>query len=74
MARRLADIVIGLNAVVIAVTAGEPRVLTVRRVTHSLGRDHGRSSAGDAIEALPYGPFDPAGHRTLELGLRAWVG
>ena len=23
--------------------------------------------------ALPFGPLDPAGHRTLELGLRAWV-
>ena len=70
MAPRLTDIVIGLNAVVIAVTAGEPRVLTVRRITHSLGR----ATANEAIEALPFGPFDPAGHRTLELGLRAWVG
>ena len=73
--RRLSDIVIGLNAVVIAVTAGEPRVLTVRRVTHSLGRERKRKSTGtEAIEALPFGPFDPEGHRTLELGLRTWVG
>ena len=26
------------------------------------------------MTALPFGPFDPVGHRTLELGLRAWVG
>jgi hypothetical protein len=45
-----------LSAVVVAVTAGEPRVLTV--------------SDG---AALPSGPLGPA-HRTLELGLRAWVG
>ena len=62
------EIVIGLTAVVIAVTAGEPRVLTVRRVSHSPGEP------GDASETLPFGPFDPVGHRTLDLGLRAWVG
>jgi len=69
------EIVIGLTAVVIAVTAGEPRVLTVRRVSHSLagGRKLGRSGE-ESYEGLPFGPFDPVGHRTLELGLRAWVG
>ena len=69
---RVSDIVIGLTAVVIAVTAGEPRVLTVRR-----SRDpRGKQSRGieEAFEALPFGPFDPVGHRTLELGLRSWVG
>ena len=25
-------------------------------------------------DALPFGPFDPAHHRTLESGLRKWVG
>ena len=25
-------------------------------------------------DALPFGPFDPAHHRTLESGLRNWVG
>jgi len=44
-----------LSAVVVAVTADEPRVLVVE---------------GGA--ALPSGPLEPA-HRTLELGLRAWV-
>jgi hypothetical protein len=28
----------------------------------------------DANDALPFGPFDPAHHRTLESGLREWVG
>ena len=31
------------------------------------GRERG------ARAALPFGPLDPAGHRTLELGLRSWV-
>jgi hypothetical protein len=44
-----------LSAVVVAVTADEPRVLAI---------EDGR--------ALPSGPFESA-HRTLELGLRAWV-
>ncbi len=69
--KRSIDIVIGLSAVVIAVTAGEPRVLTVDRAPP------GRRSArwvGKRLAALPSGPFDPVSHRTLELGLRSWVG
>ena len=68
----VSDIVIGLTAVVIAVTDGEPRVLTVRRSGRSGSRQTRR--AEEIFEALPFGPFDPVGHRTLELGLRAWVG
>ncbi len=49
------DVAVELSAVVVAVTGGVPRVLTV----------------GDG-NALPEGPFESA-HRTLELGLRAWV-
>jgi hypothetical protein len=44
-----------LSAVVVAVTADEPRVLAI-----------------EDGHALPSGPFESA-HRTLELGLRAWV-
>ena len=69
--QRSIDIVIGLSAVVIAVTAGEPRVLTVERLP-SGGKRAGRAAERPA--ALPSGPFDPRGHRTLELGLRSWVG
>ena len=60
-------IVIGLNAVIVAVTGEEPRILTVERAEHT--------TSGVPVEepALPFGPLDPAGHRTLELGLRAWV-
>ncbi len=58
------SLVLGLNAVIVAVTDEEPRVLTVER------RERG---AAVPQTALPFGPLDPAGHRTLELGLRDWV-
>ena len=54
---------IGLSAVIVAVTEEVPRVLTVDR-----------GEVGDAQRrSLPFGPLDPAGDRTLELGLRGWV-
>ncbi len=51
-------IAIVLNAVLAVVEDGQPKSLCVKR------RDG---------FALPYGPFDPARHRTFELGLRSWV-
>ena len=54
-------VTVGLHATIVAVTGAEPRVLTV-----SGGGD-------DRAPALPFGPLDPDRHRTLELGLRAWV-
>ena len=65
---------IGLNAVIVAVTAETPRILTVRREAMTppdasavLGR------WADSHYALPFGPFEPERHRTLDLGLRSWV-
>ncbi len=49
---------IELTAVVVAVTADEPRVLTIQ---------DGRNP-----DALPTGPFE-SGHRSLQIGLRSWV-
>jgi hypothetical protein len=51
---------IGLSAAIVAVEANRPSVLVV---AHEGSED-----------ALPFGPFDPAHHRTLESGLRKWVG
>ncbi|HVW75225.1 MAG TPA: hypothetical protein VHC39_16425, partial [Rhizomicrobium sp.] len=51
---------IGLSAAIVAVEADRPSVLVV---AHQ-----------DGADALPFGPFDPAHHRTLESGLRKWVG
>ncbi len=52
-------VVIGLSAVIVAVTEDAPYVV----VTREQG----------AYAGLPFGPFDPAGDRTLELSLRRWV-
>jgi hypothetical protein len=53
-------VVIGLSAVVVAIRDGEAVVLTVR-------------PSGQALQGLPFGPFDPEGHRTFELAMRAFV-
>lgn len=50
---------IGLSAAIVSVVDERPCVLAV----------HHRNSP----DALPFGPFDPLGHRTLESGLRSWV-
>jgi hypothetical protein len=76
MADSSPSIIIGLNAVIIALTEGQPRVLTV-----SLPEGtpiEGGGYVGDErglrlLDALPTGPLDPAGDRTLELALRRWV-
>src|SRR5215213_1830392 len=60
MNERGRSIEIGLNAAIVAVHDQEPLILAVA------GRD------GEA-DALPFGPFDPLAHRTLETGLRGWV-
>ena len=52
---------------IVAVTDDEPRLLTVE------GSDRIPAAGGADAPALPFGPLDPAGHRTLELGLRSWV-
>ena len=58
------QVVIGLNAVITAVTREVPRFLAVK--TAELGH-------AVPLDALPFGPFDPERDRTLELGLRRWV-
>jgi hypothetical protein len=50
---------IGLSAAIVSVAGDQPQVLVVR---HPGMRD-----------ALPFGPFEPLRHRTLEGGLRSWV-
>jgi hypothetical protein len=60
-------VVIGLSAVVVAIREGEAVVLTVRHAAPS-PEDVGAEDVG-----LPFGPFDPEGHRTFELAMRAFV-
>ena len=68
--------IIGLNAVIVAIAEETPRILVVRRVAHALATSEQRGgppAAGESPDALPFGPFEPERHRTLELGLREWV-
>jgi hypothetical protein len=71
------QIVIGLNAVIVAVTEEMPRILTVRRAEHSLAGELKSPGANvsphESPDAIPFGPFDPSSDRTIELGLRRWV-
>jgi hypothetical protein len=68
--RDAGSIIVGLNAVILAVTDEEPKVLTVPAPL-----DLPSVWAGLAAPpaALPSGPLDPAGDPTLQLGLRRWV-
>ena len=60
------SVVVGLNAVIVAVTEEVPRVLTVSHIDHALPGDL-------QADALPYGPLRPEQHQTLERGLRDWA-
>jgi hypothetical protein len=59
-------LVISLSAVVVAIHGGEAVALTVRPPDP-------RTGAASTLTGLPSGPFDPAGQRTFELALRAFV-
>jgi hypothetical protein len=59
MSGKLANIEIGLNAAILSVRDGQPHILVTRE--------------GKEWDALPYGPFTPIDHRTLDIGLRKWV-
>ena len=56
---RGAALSIRLSAAIVTATVDQPRALTIR-----IGRE--------PVEALPSGPLEVE-HRTLEVGLRAWV-
>jgi len=69
-------VVVGLNAVIVAVTDEVPRLLTVRRTGHALAAPEELAPLdrrGGPPEAIPFGPLDPVEHRTLDRGLRGWV-
>ena len=54
---------IGLNAAIVAVVDDEPMVLAVRD----------EQDGTTPTDGLPFGPFSPVRHRTLDSGLRSWV-
>jgi hypothetical protein len=57
------QIELGLNAAIVTVRNQQPHILVVRP---------GMAGSGE-WDALPFGPFSPRAHRTLEIGLREWV-
>ena len=57
------QIELGLNAAIVSVRDQQPQILVVRPGTAGSGE----------WDALPFGPFSPLAHRTLEIGLREWV-
>ena len=61
--RERAMVEIGLNAAILAVRDHQPLAHVVRQEGEIRG----------GIDGLPYGPFSPIDHRTLDTGLRAWV-
>jgi len=70
------SVIVGLNAVIIAMTGEQPRVLTVSMAEDAPIEGGQRPPADGTVghlEGLPTGPLDPAGDRTLELALRRWV-
>lgn len=63
---KASGVVIELAAAIVALAEEAPKILLVRP------SDQKGGEAGQR-QGLPCGPFDPAGHRTLEEGLRTWV-
>ena len=61
-------VVIGLNAAIVAMLNGDPHVLAVRHVIPDPAK-----GVRPERDGLPFGPFEPLGHRTLEAGVRSWV-
>ncbi len=74
----IGQVVIGLNAVIVTIIDEQPKVLIVQHTPETLNAQNERMSDqplshGENSEVLPFGPFYPTKHRTLESGLRSWV-
>ena len=64
-----ATVEIGLSAAIITVRDDEPAVLTVRGAPDPRKPQDVRTPS----PSLPFGPFTPRDHSTLDAGLRSWV-
>ena len=71
MIEKTPPVIIGLSGVIVAIKNDTPLVFTVRdQAAHALSASE---QMRHDFDALPFGPFDPIHHETLELGLKAWV-
>lgn len=62
----LGPLVLGLNAIIVAVTDEVPRIVTVPFPE--------AIPPTEPSPSFPFGPLDVGGHKTLERALREWVG
>lgn len=72
---------IGLNAAIVALEQAEPMILTVPGA--QAGKTRGNKADAEKAgpdqkqmagkDSLPFGPFDPVKHRTMEMGVRGFV-
>lgn len=61
-------VVIGLNAAIVTMLDGAPQVLAVRHVVPGAA-----TGVRPERDGLPFGPFEPLAHRTLDAGMRTWI-
>ena len=61
---------VGLTAAIVAIVGDVPCAL---QVEHPAAERRAGGATDFARSGLPFGPFDPVAHRTLESGLRQWV-
>ncbi len=67
-------VIMSLSAVIVASIGYKPAIYITRDTSNNLklmGIEENTSV--DRKDALPFGPFDPVQHRTLEAGLLSWV-
>lgn len=67
---------IGLNAAIVALEQAEPMILTVpgaQSKKNSANQSKAKKRTARGEDGLPFGPFDPARHRTMEMGVRGFV-
>lgn len=73
--RAAPQIEIGLNAAIVSYSNNQPQILVVKRAEQKqlTPPPPSSQSALPPLESLPFGPFNPQNHRTLDIGLRRWV-
>ena len=64
-----AAVSLGLNAAIVSIDREQPQILVIQP---PLSPEHS-APPPKQWDMLPFGPFSPRDHRTLEIGLRAWV-
>jgi hypothetical protein len=79
----VSGLVVGLSAVILAVTADQPRIMTIEVSAQSRGAETEQALQDlyrvesevqvESLHALPFGPLDAYSDRTLDLALRRWV-